>query len=294
MHSCRAFDEVAGVRCYQEAKYMPFIDAADGTRLYYAEWGSGMPVVLIHGWATGADMWEYQISSLMANGVQCVVYDQRGCGRSDQPGNGYDFDTLADDLAIVLQRLALRDVALVGWSSGGGVLTRYLARHGAERVARSVLISANPPFLLKGENNPEGLDRSLVYDPFAAGLLHDRPQLLADGAAAFFGIGEPGINVSAEIVRWAIGLCHRSSAPGMIQLFRAVHETDFRSDLNAFTMPTLIIHGRADRFVPLEASSSRTHRAICGSRLEVYEGASHGLFYTHRKQLNADLLAFLK
>jgi non-heme chloroperoxidase len=272
---------------------MPFVDAADGTRMYYAEWGTGTPLVLIHGWAMGADMWEYQIPELTANGVRCVVYDQRGCGRSDQPSTGYEFDTLADDLALLLRHLDLRNVTLVGWSSGGGVLTRYFARHGAERVARSVLISANPPFLLKAENNREGLDKSLVYDPFTAGLLHDRPQLLADGTTAFFGIGQPGVSASPEIIRWAIGLWHRSSAQGMLQLFKAVHETDFRDDMRAFMISTLIIHGSADPFLPLEATSSRTHRAIRGSRLEVYKGVSHGLFYTHRKQLNADLIAFV-
>jgi non-heme chloroperoxidase len=267
---------------------MPFIEVHDGTRLHYADWGSGKPLLLIHGWAIGAAMWEYQIPSLIASGIRCIVYDQRGCGRSDHPSQGYEFSTLADDLAILIERLDLNAVTLAGWSLGGGVVARYLARHGGARVARSILISTNTPFLLKGENNPEGLDRSLIYDPFIAGLLDDRPQLLAKAAPLFF-----GAPVSPEIIGWAIGLSHTSSAVGMLQLFKAVHETDFRPDMAAFTMPTLIVHGSADPFQPLEATSERSHRAIPGSRLETYEGASHGLFFTHRERLNADLLEFI-
>src|SRR5262245_11153829 len=272
---------------------MPFIDAGDGTRMYYAVWGTGMPVILIHGWATGSDVWEYQIPALTANGVRCVVYDQRGCGRSDQPGSGYDFDTLADDLAVIVQHLDLNHATFVGFSAGSGVLARSLTRHVTQRVARSLLVAGITPFVLKSDDNPEGIDRSLVYEPFLAGLSSDRPQLFADASPAFFGVGRPGVNVSPEILRWGVGLTHRSSAPGMIQLFKAVNETDFRPDMRAFAMPTLIIHGGADSFQPIEVTGARTHRAIPGSRLEVYENASHGLFYSHRDRLNADLLAFV-
>ena len=288
-HPSRAAVAV-GVR----SKVMPFIDAADGTRIYYAAWGTGTPVILIHGWTTGSDMWEYQLSALTAHGVRCVVYDQRGCGRSDHPSTGYDFDTLADDLAVVVRHLDVNDATFVGFSSGGGVLARYVTRHGTARVARAVLVSTITPFLLKGTNNPEGLDRSVVYDPFTAGLLNNRAQQLADAAPVFFGVGQDGVSVSPEILTWGIGLSRASSALGMIQLYRAVHETDFRPDMRGFAMPTLIVHGSADLFVPLQVSAARTHRAIPGSRLEAYEGASHGLFYTHKTRLNADLLTFVE
>src|SRR5262249_31342151 len=199
-----------------------------------------------------------------------------------------EFDTLADDLAILIERLHLNDLTLAGWSLGGGVMARYLARHGSARVARSLLISTNTPFLLKGENNPEGMERGLIYDPFIAGLRDDRPQFLAKVAPLFF-----GAPVSPEIIEWGIGLSHTSSAVGMLQRFKAVHETDFRPDMAAFTMPTLLVHGSTDPFQPLEATSERSHRAIPGSRLEIYEGASHGLFFTHKERLNADLREFI-
>src|SRR5215813_12104928 len=224
------------------------------------------------------------VSDTFAHGERHTVY----CGRSDHASHGYEFDTLADDLAMLIERLDLNDLTLVGWSLGGGVMARYLARHGGSRVARSILISTNTPFLLKGENNPQGMDRSLIYDPFIAGLLEDRPQILAKAAPLFF-----GAPVSPEIIGWAIGLSHTASAVGMLQLFKAVHETDFRADMAAFTMPTLLVHGSTDPFQPVEATGERSQAAIPGSRLEIYKGASHGLFFTHRERLNADLLEFI-
>lgn len=273
---------------------MPFITTTDGTSLFYADWGAGRPVVLVHGWAMGAAMWEYQIPFLIAQELRCIVYDQRGCDRSDHPAHGYDFDTLADDLAALLERLDLREATLAGFSLGGGVIARYLARHGSERIARTALIASNTPYLLKTSDNPEGLDRSAVYDGFLAGLRSNRPQLLARAAVAFFGMESPGSEVSSELVRWAVDLCHRSTAIGMLGLYRAVNETDFRPDMAAFTMPTLVIHGDTDPFQPIDATGQRTARAIPASRLEVYAGASHGLFYTHRDRLNSDLLAFIE
>lgn len=267
---------------------MPFLETADGTKLYFADWGSGKPLVLIHGWAMGADMWEYQVPYLTAHGMRCIVYDQRGCGRSDQPSRGYDFDTLADDLATVMEKLDLREATLAGFSLGGGVIARYLTRHGGDRVARSVLVASNTPCLLKSAENPEGMDRSVVFDQFRTGLTVDRPHLLASAADPFF-----GASVSAEMKQWAIGLCYQSSALGMLELYRASNETDFRGDMAAFTMPTLIIHGAADPFAHIDATARRTARAIPGSRLQVYEGAAHGLFITHREQLNRDLVEFV-
>ncbi|HYZ83850.1 MAG TPA: alpha/beta hydrolase [Bryobacteraceae bacterium] len=270
---------------------MPYLKTKDGTSLSYTCWGAGKTLLLIHGWAMGSDMWEYQIPHLTAKGLRCITYDQRGCGRSDQPGHGYDFDTLADDLATVIEQLDLRDATLAGFSLGGAVVARYLARHGADRVARTVLVGSNTPFLLKGDDNPEGMDRSLVYDPFRAGIIADRPQYLKAVAGPFFG-DHVGVKVSEGIQDWAVGLCLQSSATGMLELYRAVNETDFRPDMAAFTVPTLIIHGDSDPFQPLEITAKRSAAAIKNSRLEVYQKASHGLFYTHRDRLNQDLLTF--
>jgi non-heme chloroperoxidase len=271
-------------------KRMPFIETTDGTRLFYADWGSGPTIVLIHGWAMGSDMWEYQVADLTELGMRCIVYDQRGCHRSDQPSHGYDFDTSADDLAALMEQLDVRDATLVGYSLGGGILARYLSRHGSHRVARSVLLAAITPYLLRTDDNPEGMDRSVVYDNFRNGLRTDRPRLLADTAPAFFGAA----GVSPEMSQWAAELCHRSSAPGMRELYRAVNETDFRQDMAAFTMPTLILHGDADPFQPVEFTGRRSARAIPGSRMEIYPGASHGLFLTHRERLMRDLVAFVR
>jgi non-heme chloroperoxidase len=273
---------------------MPYIETTDGTRIFYTDWGIGKPLILIHGWAMSSGMWEYQISALTSQGLRCISYDQRGCGRSDQPGYGYDFDTYADDLAAVLRQLRLNAVTLLGYSLGGGVVARYLSRHGSSVTAKAILVASNTPYLLKTADNPDGLDRSILYNNFAAGLHRDRPHLFAGTGPAFFNAGEPGIAVSGELMHWAADLCHSASPEGMLDLYRAVNETDFRSDMSAFTMPTLVIHGDADPFTPIELSGLRTARAIPGSRLEIYEGASHGLFYTHRDRLNNDILNFVQ
>ena len=230
---------------------------------------------------------------LSDRGFRNIAYDQRGCGRSDQPSCGYDFTTYADDLTTLIEHLDLRDVTLVGYSLGGGVVARYLSRHGSNRIAKVALIGSTTPYLLKAEDNPEGMDRSLVYDPFLAGLRTDRPQLLANLAAPFFGLGRPGIAISAEMVQWATQMCLRASAKGMIDLYQVSCQSDLRPDMNAFTMPTLVIHGDADLFAPLDVTAQRTAQAIPASRLKVYENAAHGLFLTHREQLSNDLVAFI-
>ena len=272
---------------------MPYFETRDGTRLFYVDWGAGRPVVLVHGLALGSDMWEYQIPFLTENGLRCIAYDHRGCGRSDVPGSGYDFDTLAGDLATLLERLDLRDVSLVSFSLGGGVVARYLTRFGADRIARVALVASTTPYLLKADDNPEGVDRSLIYDAFIAGLRTDRQRLLAEVAVPFFGVDPPGGPVSPEVLRWAVDLCNQSSAKATLDLYRLACESDQRSDMASFTVPTLVVHGDTDAFNPIEATAERTVRAIPGSRLEVYERASHGLFFTHKNRLNADLLAFI-
>ena len=269
---------------------MTFIKTADRTNLFVKDWGSGSPVVFLHGWALGSDMWEYQMPWLVDRGLRCVAYDRRGCGRSGQPGHGYDFDTFADDLAAVLGDLDLRDVTLVGHSMGGAEIARYLSRHGAARVKRSVLVSSILPFLLKTEDNPDGIDGA-VYDFMIAQLSADRPGFLSANIDGFFGDGGPGAPVSPALKQWIMGLFLQSSPKATIDMVRAFSATDFRPDLRAFTMPTLLIHGDADQ-TPIALTSRRTTAMIPGSQLVEYAGAAHGLFVTEKDRLNADLLGF--
>jgi pimeloyl-ACP methyl ester carboxylesterase len=264
---------------------MPTFESPDGTSLFYTDWGTGAPVVLVHGLALGSDMWEYQVPALVERGLRVVAYDQRGCGRSDTPGRGYDFDTLADDLAALVGDLGLDGATLVGYSLGGGVIARYLTRHGTARVARTALVASTTPYLLRSDDNPEGVDRALIYDAFLAGLRQDRPKLLAEIAVPFFGPA----GVSDDILRWVLDLCDRGSATAMAHYYRLANEADVRADMASFSVPTLVVHGDTDPLNPIEATGARTARAIAGSRLHVYEGASHGLFYTHRHRLNGDL-----
>jgi pimeloyl-ACP methyl ester carboxylesterase len=249
--------------------------------------------VLIHGWPLNAAMWEYQMPFLVDRGLRCVAYDRRGFGRSTHPGHGYDYDTFADDLAALLDALDLRDVTLVGYSMGGGEVARYLSRHGAARIARVALVGAITPFLLKTADNPGGMDKQF-YDDAVAALAHDRPRFFADALGPMvFGAGQPGYAVSAELVQWVVGLCLQASPKATIDCVRAFSETDFRRDLRAVTVPTLIVHGDADLSVPIDLSARRVARAIPGSRLVEYPGAPHGLFFTEKDRLNADLLAFV-
>jgi non-heme chloroperoxidase len=270
-----------------------FIEARDGTTLFYKDWGTGTPVLFIHGWALGCEMWEYQMPYLVGQGLRCIAYDKRGCGRSGQPWSGYDFDIFADDLAMIIEQLDLREVALVGHSMGCGDISRYLSRYGTDRVARAALVAPTTPFILKTADNPEGLDKS-VFDNIVTELGRDRPRFLAAGAPAFFGTKGPNSPISQEMIQWAVGLFLPASPRAMTAMIRAMSETDLREDMHAFAMPTLIIHGDADQSAPIDLTGRRTAQAISGSQLKVYEGAAHGLFITEKDRLNGDLLAFIR
>ncbi len=272
---------------------MPHFETNDGTSLFYKDWGTGKPVVFIHGWGLGSDMWEYQMPFFVDRGLRCLAYDRRGCGRSDQPGRGYDFDTLADDLAAFLEHLDLREATLVAHSMGGGEVARYLSRHGPGRIDRAVLIASITPYLLNTPDNPEGVDKS-VFDGVVAALRNDRPGFLGASAAAAFGTHLPGVSVSSELIAWAMGIFLQGSPKASLDTTRVYSETDLRPDMSAFTIPTSLIHGRADPLVPFEASSRRAARMIPGSELKVYEDASHWLFVTHKDRLNDDLLGFIR
>jgi Predicted hydrolases or acyltransferases (alpha/beta hydrolase superfamily) len=273
---------------------MPYLQTTDGTRLAYSDWGTadGTPVVFVHGWAMGADMWEYQVIDLTERGFRCITYDQRGCGRSDHVTRGYDFATLADDLAALLAHLDVYRVTLVGFSLGGGVIARYLKRHGAGRVARVAMIATVTPYLLKADDNPDGMDPSAVYDGFVEGLHRDRPHLLESIAPAFFGAHLPGVAVSPAMMSWAVSLCHQSSPVAMLEMYHAACKTDLRPDVAAVPVPALVIHGDSDPFAPAEGTGRRTADLLPDSQFVLYENAAHGLFITHRDRLSRDLDEF--
>ena len=272
---------------------MPYFETSDGTAIHYNDWGSGEPVVLVHGWPLDADMWEYQSVFLARNGYRVITYDRRGFGRSGQPWSGYDYDTLASDLAALIEKLNLSGVTLVGFSMGGGEVARYVGAHGASRVARAALVSAVTPDLLKGPTNEDGVDAS-VFDQMVDGLQSDRPGFLAPFGKAFYGAGLLNFSVSSEILQWSLQMAMLASPKATVDCVRAFSQTDFRADLAKLTVPTLIVHGDADATVPFAASAEKTARLLPHARLEVYGGAPHGLMYTERDRLNNDLLAFLK
>ena len=271
---------------------MPFVKASDGTELFYNDWGAGKPVVLIHGWPVNSQMWEYQAPVLAASGLRVIAYDRRGFGKSDQPWGGYDYDTLAADLHAVMEALDLNGATLVGFSMGGGEVARYLSRYGAGRVANAVLLSAVTPFLLKTPDHPDGADQS-VFDKMLDGLAADRPSFLAAFGKQFFGAGLLNFTVTTEILEWALWMALAGSPKATTDCVRAFSATDFRLDMKAFTIPTLVIHGTSDATVPIDISGRAAARMIPGARLIEYDGASHATFFVEKDRLNQDLLGFI-
>ena len=272
---------------------MGYITTNDGTRIFFKDWGSGQPIVFSHGWPLNADAWDDQMLFLTSRGFRCIAHDRRGHGRSDQPGDGNDMDTYADDLAELIDALDLTDVVLVGHSTGGGEVTRYIGRHGTERVAKVVLISAVPPLMVRTPANPEGLPIQ-AFDDIRSGLIQDRSQYYRDLSAPFYGANRPGSNVS-QGVRDAFWLWSmQAGLKGAYDCVKAFSETDFTEDLAKFDVPTLIIHGDDDQIVPIVGSAMQSVELIEGAVLKVYPGAPHGLTTTHRDQVNTDLLGFLE
>lgn len=286
----RAAEKLSGAK--EEGGSRQLIETPDGTNLFFRDWGKGRPVVFLAPWALHSDWWEYQMADLAGKGLRCIGYDRRGHGRSSQPGHGYDFDTLSDDLAALVEQLELRDITLVGQSMGCGEIVRYLSRHGATRVARIVLVSTITPFLLKTDDNPDGVDRTAL-EAVRKTLSKDRPHPIAAAAQTFF--GAPKNSVSAEIMEWWVRMMvDGCSLKTMLDLHRMFTETDFRRELRTISVPTLLIHGDNDASTPIDLTARRTAPLIRGSQLKVYEGAAHGLPITHADRLNADLLAFAK
>jgi non-heme chloroperoxidase len=271
---------------------MPTITTRDGTRIFYKDWGAGLPVVFSHGWPLNADAWELQMMFVASHGYRAIAHDRRGHGRSSQPWNGNDMDTYADDLAQLIEALDLTSVTLVGHSTGGGEVTRYIGRHGTARVAKIVLLGAIPPLMLKTAANPGGTPIE-AFDGIRAGVGGDRSQFYKDLSAPFYGANRPGSTVSQGIRDDFWRMSMQAGLKGAYDCVREFSESDFHEDLKRFDVPTLIIHGDDDQIVPIGASARESVKIVKGATLKVYPGAPHGLATTLADQFNADLLAFL-
>ena len=272
---------------------MPTITTKDGTQIYYKDWGEGPVVTFSHGWPLNSDAWDGQMLFLVQRGYRCVAVDRRGHGRSSQPSTGNNMDGYADDLAAVIEALDLKAATLVGHSTGGGEVARYIARHGTKRVASAVLLAAVPPIMVKSPTNPEGLPIE-VFDKLRTDLSRNASQFYQDLAIPFYGANRPGANVPQgtldQFWLWSM----QAGLLNAYESIKAFSETDFTEDLKKFDVPTLVMHGEDDQIVPVKDSARKSARLIKGAKEIYYPGAPHGLTATHQEQVNADLLAFLK
>jgi non-heme chloroperoxidase len=273
---------------------MPVCTTRDKVNIFYKDWGSGRPVVFIHGWPLNADAWEDQMKFVADNGYRGIAHDRRGHGRSDQPWTGYDFDTFADDLNDLLTGLDVQDATLVAHSMGGGELARYIGRHGTGRVHSAVLLSAIPPLMAKTESNPEGVPDE-VFEQIKSGILTERSQFWKDTSEGFFGANRPGNKVTQgnRDAFWFMGM--QESIQAGVKCVDAFAYTDFTEDLKKFDIPTLIVHGDDDQVVPIDATGRKSAELIQDSTLKVYEGGSHGIALVpgDKEKFNTDLLEFL-
>ena len=272
---------------------MPCITTADHTELYVKDWGAGQPVILIHGWPLSSDSWDDQAMALAHAGYRTIAYDRRGFGRSSQPWSGYDYDTLADDLAAVIEQTRAKDAVIVGFSMGAGEVARYLSRHHGKSVVKAVLVSSILPFRLQTSNNPTGTEQ-VAFDQTAAAITQDRAKFFTGFCKNFFGVTLDSKPVSDEVLEWARSVSMQASLKATLDCVKSFSSTDFRAELAAFNVPTLVIHGTEDKIVPIDASSRLAAKGIARSTLLEYEGAPHGLFATHKERLSKDLLDFLK
>ncbi len=274
---------------------MPFIETRDGEDLYVKDWGEdGPPVILIHGWPLSADSWDEVAVALCEAGYRVLAYDRRGFGRSEQPWHGYDYDTFADDLADIIEAAEIEDgAAVVGFSMGGGEVARYMSRHGGKGVAKAALIGSVVPYLPKTADHPDGVDPS-VFQSMAEGIRKDRPDFFRSFFKQFFGQGVLSHPVSQARLDWAWRIAMQAGLRPTLAAANAFATTDFRSDLSALKVPTLVIHGTADDIVPIDITARAVIKAVPQATLIEYEGAPHGLFATHTDRLIEDLLAFLK
>jgi len=264
----------------------------DSINISYQEYGTGKPVIFIHGWPLNHEMWEYQLNELPKHNLRCIAYDRRGFGKSDRPWEGYDYDTLASDLNDLICQLNLSAVTLVGFSMGGGEVARYMGKYGSDRIEKVVFISSVTPFRLKTLDNPDGAEME-TFEATIQNIKADRPALLAVFGKKFYGAGKQNKPVSQALLDWNQMLCLMSSAKATIDCVRAFSETDFREDLKKIDIPVLIIHGDADEIVPINVSGDKTAALIPQATYLIYEGAPHGLFFTEKEKLNTDLIRFI-
>jgi non-heme chloroperoxidase len=269
-----------------------YIETALNVKLYVKDYGQGKPVILIHGWPLSNEMWEYQMEFLVQNNYRVIAYDRRGFGKSSQPWEGYDYDTLTDDLKEIIEQLELEDVALVGFSMGGGEVVRYFSRHGGKGVTKAALISSIIPFLLKTDDNPEGHPKE-KSEATAKEIKDDRIGFIDNFGKAFFGANIITKPLSTPLMEYYRMLCSFASPRATLECAKSFSTTDFRDELYTINVPTLIIHGDADKIVPIELTSKKASELIADNTYIVYDGAPHGLFYTEKERLNTDLLHFL-
>lgn len=272
---------------------MPTITIADGTEIYYKDWGSGQPVVFSHGWPLSSDAFEDQMFFLASHGYRCIAHDRRGHGRSSQPWGGNDMDTYADDLATLCQKLDLSDAIHIGHSTGGGEVARYVGRHGVKRISKAVLIGAVPPIMLKSPNNPNGLPID-VFNDIRKNVLADRSQFFKDLSGPFYGANRPDSKVSQGLRDsfWLQGM--QAGFPAAYDCVKAFSETDFTDDLKAMNIPTLLLHGDDDQIVPIDGAAHLSIKLLPTGQLKVYKGAPHGMCSTMKDEVNIDLLSFIK
>jgi len=276
---------------------MSTITTKDGAKIFYKDWGTGQPIVFSHGWPLSADAWDAQMLFFGSQGYRVIAHDRRGHGRSDQTWDGNHMDTYADDLAALMEQLNIKDAVMVGHSTGGGEVTRYIGRHGTRRVAKIVLLGAIPPLMLKTDKSPQGLPMS-VFDGIRAGTANDRSQFFKDLTDPFYGYNRPASTGRAKVsegVRlefWRQGMM--AGIKGAYDCIRQFSETDFTEDLKKFDVPTLIAHGDDDQIVPIVASAMISSKIVKGAQLKIYKGYPHGLAQIHAEEFNRDLLAFIK
>lgn len=288
---------VCWLKIFNDHSTMPFIENKHSNntpvRIFYEDFGTGEPVVLIHGWPVSHEMWEYQVAAIVNAGYRCIAYDRRGFGNSDRPWDGYDYDTLASDLAALINELDLKDVTLIGFSMGGGEVVRYISTYGTDKIAKAVLVSSVVPLMLQTESHEEGVPKD-IFDEIIANIFNDRPAFLTGFGKQFFNESLLNKPVSAEIQEWMHHMAVISSPKATRDCVRSFSETDFRDELASITVPTLIIHGDADQTVPINATSDLTAKGIPNARYSIFKGAPHGLFITHKDELNEQLVSFLK
>lgn len=272
---------------------MPYITTNDNTKLYVKDWGSGRPVILMHGWPLSADSWDDQAMEIAQAGFRTIAYDRRGFGRSAQPWAGYNYDTLADDLATVIEGTGATDATIIGFSMGGGEVARYMSRHGGKQIAQAGLISSVVPYMLKTDTNPNGVDGS-AFDKIGAEIKQDRAHFFAGFFRDFYGADLISHPVSKELLEWSQSVAMQASLKATLDCAQAFATTDFRPDLASFSVPTLVLHGTDDKIVPIDATGRVAAKAIPNALAIEYDGAPHGLFATHKERLTSDLLRFLK